>query len=474
MTSSDAKAAKAPMDQSIERVAAALRSGNLSAVELAESAIASHGQHGERLHAYRAFDSESARRAARTADERLKRGDAPPFCGIPVSVKDLYGTSGFDTFAGSARALPEPWTQDAWLVARLREQGAVIMGKTHTVEFAYGAIGINPHWGAPRNPWDADVHRITGGSSSGAGVSLWEGSALLALGSDTGGSIRIPAAMTGTVGHRITHARWSVEGVVPLSTTLDTVGGLTRTVEDAIYFFGSLDPEWGDPQQLRLQLATLPAAGLRVAMPTCTIWDDCQADIVDVLRGAIGRLGAAGWGVGAVDGTLIDEAQHLYMTGGIAGAECMDFLKRDLPEWIDILDPIVGSRLAHAPELGGDQYRSSVARRAQLMSRTNALFAEADVLALPASMATPAPLAELADLGAYGAANVTALRPTCPASMLGLCAITLPVGLDASGMPVGLQFVAPRGHDEALLGAALAVERALGPATDLIGRPPGL
>jgi aspartyl-tRNA(Asn)/glutamyl-tRNA(Gln) amidotransferase subunit A len=108
------------------------------------------------------------------------------------------------------------------------------------------------------------------------------------------------------------------------------------------------------------------------------------------------------------------------------------------------------------------------------MSRTDALFAEADVLALPASMATPAPLAELADLDAYGAANVTALRPACPASMLGLCAITLPVGLDASGMPVGLQFVAPRGHDEALLGAALAVERALGPATDLIGRPPGL
>jgi aspartyl-tRNA(Asn)/glutamyl-tRNA(Gln) amidotransferase subunit A len=475
MTNTDADPPLGALALSFEKVADGLRSGAYSALELTELAIRRHTEHGERLHAYKTFDAEGARVAARTADDRLaSEVDVPPFCGIPVSVKDLYGAQGLPTFAGTARALPESWTRDAWLVARLREQGAVIMGKTHTVELAYGAVGLNPHWGAPLNPWDDGTHRITGGSSAGAGVSLWEGSALLALGSDTGGSIRIPAAMTGTVGHKLTHGRWSVDGVVPLSTTLDTVGALTRSVDDAIYFFGSIDPLWGDPQQLRLQLSTLAAAGLRVAVPDCTIWDDCQTDMAEVLHGSVAAVGSAGWSVSEVDGGLLDEAQHLYMTGGIAGAECLAFLHRELPEWIDILDPIVGSRLVHAPALDSDQYRASMVKRGELMAATGALFEGADVLALPASMATPAPVADLADLDRYGVANVTALRPTCPISMLGLCAITLPVGQDAAGMPVGLQLVAPGGQDEALLGAALAVERVVGGAPATIGRPSGL
>ncbi|NIR35760.1 MAG: amidase, partial [Actinobacteria bacterium] len=174
-----------------------------------------------------------SRRPARPTRGLAADDDPPPLTGIPISVKDLYGVDGLPTFAGTTRALPERWSRDAWLVRRLRDAGAIIVGKTHMVEMAFGGVGLNPSWETPRNPWDAGTHRIPGGSSSGAGVSLWEGSALIALGSDTGGSIRIPAALTGTVGQRTTKGRWPTTGVVPLSPTFDTVGALTRTVEDS-------------------------------------------------------------------------------------------------------------------------------------------------------------------------------------------------------------------------------------------------
>ncbi len=243
------------LSRSIADIASALRRGEFSATELMTAALDRHDQFGERLQAFKLFDSERALESARAADQVLARGhlqandgDAPPLTGIPMSVKDLYGVDGLPTFAGTPKQLPEKWSRDAWLVARLRAAGAITVGKTHMVEMAFGAVGINPHWATPWNPWDDETHRIPGGSSSGAGVSLWEGSALIALGSDTGGSIRIPAAFTGTVGQRTTRGRWPTEGVVPLSHTLDTVGALTRTVEDSIYFFGCVDPQWGAPR----------------------------------------------------------------------------------------------------------------------------------------------------------------------------------------------------------------------------------
>ncbi|HZD03544.1 MAG TPA: amidase, partial [Longimicrobiales bacterium] len=269
-----------PLDRPLTDIAKALRLRKVSAAELVEEAILRHEARGEALHAYKLFDAQGARRAARRSDDVLAAGaDAPPLCGLPVSVKDLYGVEGLPTFAGTARPLPERWSRDGWLVARLREQAAVVMGKTHTVELAYGAIGINPFWDTPRNPWDARVHRIPGGSSSGAGVSLHEGSAVLALGSDTGGSIRIPASMTGVVGHKTTKGRWPTDGVVPLSETLDTVGALTRSVADAAWFFGAVDPGLGEPGALLERLSARAGAGFRIGVARCGIRDDCAPDI---------------------------------------------------------------------------------------------------------------------------------------------------------------------------------------------------
>ena len=444
-------------------------------MELVEEALRRHEQGGEHLQAYKHLDAEGARASARAADQLLDKGGAvPPLCGVPISVKDLYGVRGMPTFAGTAKQLPDVWAEDGWLVGALRAQGAVFVGKTHTVELAYGAVGINPHWGTPWNPWDADEHRVPGGSSCGAGVSLWEGSALLALGSDTGGSIRIPASMTGTVGHKTSKGRWPTTGVVPLSSTLDTVGALTRSVEDSIYFFGAVDPAWEHPSSLLAECEALASAGMRIALPHCTIWGDCQADIGLVLAQALTELGNADCSIVGVDGALLDQAEHLYMNGGMPGAECTDFLARDLPGWMDILHPTVGERLAHAPSLSSSTYAETVAARSGMVAAAGTLFEQCDVLALPTAMITPPTVAECAKFETYVATNAAALRPTCAVGMLGLCSVTIPVGLDQLGMPVGLQLVAPDGRDELALAAALAVERTLGTARERLGPPPGV
>ncbi|MXV95521.1 MAG: amidase, partial [Gemmatimonadetes bacterium] len=225
----------------IARVAAEVRSGATTARSLAEDAIRSY--EASDLGAYIAFDAEGARRRADAVDAAVARGEDPgPLAGVTVSVKDLYGVEGLPIRAGTRRELPDRWQREGFLVRSLRRLGAVVVGKTHTVELAFGGIGLNPNTGTPINPWDPAEHRAPGGSSSGAGVSLWEGSAMLALGSDTGGSVRIPASATGVVGMRHTTGRWPTDGVVPLSTTFDTVGFLTHTVEDTRHVFQAIDP----------------------------------------------------------------------------------------------------------------------------------------------------------------------------------------------------------------------------------------
>jgi len=452
----------------------------VTSVDLVGAAIERHHALGDALHAYRSFDEEAALEQAEAADAVLDRAarrtadPAPPLCGIPVSVKDIYGVDGFPTFAGSARQLPDvPWARDAWLVRRARAAGAVIVGKTHTVEFAYGGVGINPHWGTPRNPWDPATARIPGGSSCGAGVSLWERSAMIALGSDTGGSIRIPAAFTGVVGHKTTRGRWSTEGVVQLSSTFDTVGALTRSVEDSVWFFGAVDPDSGDPARLLDALATSSADDLRVGIPECTIWEACQPDVRHVLDVALNEMEGAGATLTRMVATIMDEAVDLYMSGGIGKAEVHAFLEARLPGALDLLHPTVGHRVANPRTLDSPEYRDALGHQKRLTARADTAFGDCDVIVLPANLLTPPPVEGLAeDLDAYGEVNYATLRPTCPVNLLELCAVSVPVGLDPSGMPVGLQIIGRHGEDETVLGVALAIERVLGTPEARLGIPP--
>jgi len=465
-----------PLALSLAELATEVRERRVSAVEVVQAAIARHQQVDARLHAYKLWDGDRALDAARGIDRSLAAGqDAGPLAGVPVSVKDLFGVDGLPTFAGTPRQLPAKWSKDAWLVGRVRSAGACIVGKTHTVELAFGGVGLNPHWETPWNPWDANVHRIPGGSSAGAGVSLCEGSALIALGSDTGGSVRIPAALTGNVGQRTSLGRWPTTGVVPLSSTLDTVGALTRTVEDAAWFFGTVDPKWGDPRALLRELEGTTTAGLRVAIPRCDIWEECQADIKDALDVALAELEAHGAELIDVDGELLDDGFELALAQRpFAATELRAFLERELPEWLDLVAPIIRERLSHAPGTDDPLYLDALARHRRLVTEAARLFDTADVLALPANNVTPPPVAELADLGRYAQVNRSILRPHYPVSVLGLTAISIPVGLDDTGMPVGLQLVGRGRGDEALLGVALACERALGTAAVALGRPPAV
>src|SRR6201987_1896685 len=230
----------------LAEIVALLGEGKLKARALVEAAIANHERFGGKLMAYSQWAPVHARQCADAADAAFAIGSrAGSLQGIPTSIKDLFAVPGFPTYAGSPKRLPAKFEIDGPVVATLRRQLATVMGKTHMVEFAFGGTGHNAHYGAPYNPWDAPAHRSPGGSSSGAGVSLGEGSALLALGSDPAASVRLPAAMTGNAGLKLTKDRWSSDGIVPLSFTFDTPGILARSMADAAFGFAALEPRPG-------------------------------------------------------------------------------------------------------------------------------------------------------------------------------------------------------------------------------------
>jgi aspartyl-tRNA(Asn)/glutamyl-tRNA(Gln) amidotransferase subunit A len=459
--------------ESLKIIAAALRSGRATSGELVESAIACHETLGGELNAYKTWNAEAARLQARAAD--IARGSGAllgPLQGIPVSVKDLYGVSGWPTFAGTPRRLPAKWEAEGPLVARLRRQLAVVMGKAHTVELAFGGLGVNPHWGTPRNPWDATAHRVPGGSSSGAGVSLCEGSALLALGTDTAGSVRIPASMTGTVGLMISYGRWSTEGIVPLSPSLDVAGVLARSVADAAYAFASLDPEWGEPEALEARIGGVDLQDVRIGVVGAPLWDECSPGIGEAVRAALDALGKAGARLRDVAFPEARDAIDLLHQGYVAAAECDAFLEAELPEWRKELDPIITMRIAQG---GAITARELLLRYRRLKAMARAAlgrFDGLDVIAAPTVPVTPPTVEEVSRIDAYRRVLMLALRNTCVANFMGLCALTIPVGLDKSGMPVGLQFYARPRDEERLLSVGLASERVLGTPRERLGAAP--
>jgi aspartyl-tRNA(Asn)/glutamyl-tRNA(Gln) amidotransferase subunit A len=359
-------------------------------------------------------------------------------------------------------------------VATLRRQLGVIMGKTHMVEFAFGGTGHNNHWDAPYNPWDAAAHRSVGGSSSGAGVSLLEGSALLAFGSDTAGSVRIPASMTGTVGLKVTLARWSSEGVVPLSFTFDTPGLLARSVSDVAYGFAALDPAGIDPVGFIARAGTHDLAAARIGIGDPFLWRDCDAGIAEAAEEAVKALVRAG--AIAREFTLpeAEAAYAVFLEGGPSAVELCSFLDRELPDWLEQLDPVIAPAIRQAETLSARDYLGRIARLRALARTAAPRFDAVDVIASPTLCLTPPLMAEVADAESHLRVNRRIVRNTAAVNYLGLCAITMPVGRDSAGMPVGLQLAAPANAEERLLAVALAAERVLGTAADRLGTPPQL
>ncbi|MEN0068317.1 MAG: amidase [Myxococcota bacterium] len=442
-------------------LAQALSERTLRATDLAEQALSAMS-----LDAYRTTDPAPTRAMARLADEAFDLGvRTGALQGVPVSIKDLYGVPGWPTFAGTPNRLPDRFESPGPLVQALIEQLAVVTGKTHTVEFAFGGIGTNPHAGTPINPFDAAEVRVPGGSSAGAGVSLQEGSAWLALGTDTAGSVRIPAAWTGTVGLKTTAGRWSTEGIVPLSTTLDTAGLLARTVADVAFAFEALDPHSAPLPPVvdlgRVAVGRAPAA----------LWEGASPGVIEAVEAALAELPGP---ASPAAGLPIDEALELFSVGGPVAAELDGFLAHEVPEWRATLDPNVAARVAVAGELPVREYLRRRQRLLGLAELARAVFTEVDVVVSPTVVNTPPRVADLTDPDAYRTQNLLALRNTSVVNYLGLCALTLPCGLDAAGMPVGLQLVGPPHAETRLLGIGLAIERILGPSRERLGIPPRL
>ena len=452
-------------DKSLEEIAAQLRSGGTSVRELIDASATRHAERN--LGAYKTWSGETASATAGSIDWLLKDGyDTGPLMGLPCSVKDLYGVPGLPVFAGTDAQFPDAWQRPGPVVSRLMGQLGVIMGKTHTVEMAFGGIGMNPHWPVPVNPWGGGG-RIPGGSSSGAGVSLVEGSALIALGTDTAGSVRIPASVTGNVGLKITYGRWSCDGIVPLSSSFDTPGVLCRSVDDLRFVFGALDPA-ARPVEARPSVS-----GLRIGLLDGALAEGVDPDIAELVSGALRRMEGDGLILKGADLPQAEPALALFRKGGLAASELAAFLQADMPESITRLDPLVKARVDAAEGLSATDYLIRRQEFARLQAETAATaFKDFDFLACATVAISPPRLTDLGLPETYGAANMQVLRNTAVANLLGLCAITIPVGLDGNDMPVGLMLMAPPLQEERLIAAALGFEQRLGKGRDLLGTAP--
>lgn len=460
------------IDKPLSDILTGLRAGTLSASELYEQARARHTAHGDALFAYRVWDEDHAREQAEAADAAFRAGrDDGPLQGIPVSVKDLFGVSYLDCCAGSPKPLPEEWNTEGPVIRAVRDQNAVLTGKTHMVEFAFGGLGTNAHWPVPRNPWDAENNRVSGGSSSGAGVSLIEGSALVALGSDTAGSVRVPASVTGTVGLKTTAGRWPLKGIVPLSPTFDTPGILTRSVADAAIAFAAIDSRCTG-STAGAAPGPVELAGLRLGIVEQHFWDGCADDIAGPVRDALSELERAGTTLVTLDLPEVEEAYELFRQGSVVSSELRAFMEGTLPGSIETLDPNVSFRMSSALDLDDDEIIRRRGRIDAIQKSANARMAEVDAVLTPTVALTAPALDEITDAKSYSAANLQTLENTCIANLLKFCAITMPVALDAKGIPVGLQLMAPGGSDEKVLSIALGVEQKLGTARERLGRAP--
>ncbi len=458
---------------SLETIAETLRDGGTTAMTLADWAIDNHERRGEAFHAYKTWDSDKLRTQAAAADAVFAAGlDLGPLQGIPVSVKDLIGVSGYPIFAGCPRPLPEKWQADGPVVRAIRHQLRVISGKSHTVQFAFGGMGFNQHWGAPRNPWDADDHRAPGGSSSGAGVSLGEGSALLAIGSDTAGSVRIPACMTGHAGMRPTAGRWSTAGIVPLSSPLDTAGPLTRSAADLALAFAAIDPLITEDARAftqRQREATLADFHIGV----CDwYFDGCEPGIAEGVKAALDELVKQGLRTSPITLPHLDAVTEMFGQGGLHIGEFTSFMNDEMRDYKADLDPTVAIRIAAAATFPASEHIDRLKAMDRMAPEANAAFAGFHAVVGPTLPITPPKMSDIENPEAHLAANFYCVRNTNTVSLLKLCAVTIPVALDAAGMPVGLQIVCPGGQEETALAIAMAFERTLGTPRERLGVPP--
>jgi aspartyl-tRNA(Asn)/glutamyl-tRNA(Gln) amidotransferase subunit A len=434
-----------------------LQAGRTTSRELVEQALARiEDPRGEGGRAFLKVYAGLARAEADHSDRLRCAGVLrSPVEGLPVSVKDLFDVGGDVTLAGSRAFTSMPAAPaDSLAVARLRAAGGVILGRTHMVEFAFGGVGLNAHHATPRNPWNRGVGHVPGGSSSGAAVAQADGMCAMALGTDTRGSIRIPAALCGVAGFKPTARRVPRDGVFPLSSTLDSVGPLANTIRCCAEYDAILA---GEPVQ---PLAALSVPGLRLMLPQSIVLQDLDADVGRAFESALSRLSRAGALIQEVALPLFDAQQDYFREGGLAGAEAAA-VHRPYAALHGQYDPRVRQRVGLGSAISGADYAALQARRAQCARELDAIAAPFDALLMP-SVACIAPSINEAnaDDDAYFRWNTRLLRNAGLVNFFDGCAATLPCH-EPGTAPVGLGVMGTGGRDRHILAVAAAIEEVL-------------
>ena len=464
--------------RSIVELGRAIRAGALTAVAVAEQFLDRIDALEPHLRAFTVVCRDRALAQARAADAQLGAGiDLGPLHGIPYAAKDLYDVAGLPTTAGTRLLADNVPEADCAVVDRLTRAGMVLLGKTITVQFAYGGAGINTDQGTPHNPWHPEPH-LPGGSSSGTGVAVAAGLAPMGLGSDTGGSVRIPASMCGVTGLKTTVGRISRSGVYPLSASLDSVGPLTRDVADAAIVYEAMQGH--DPADSTTRGQTphdvtsgidRGVSGLTLGVPRAVFWEDCDAEVERLVREAIAHLESLGAKVVDIEFEPAEAARRLNPRGLVIAAEAYEVNRRLVDSGIEALDPVVAFRIVQGRDIPAHEYLATV--RAWEALRADAVRAldGIDGLLCPTVMVPPAPVADaLASTETYAERNLQALRNTAIGNILALCGLSVPCGFTAGGLPVGLMIYG-KPFDEA---PVLRVGHAYQRSTDWHRRHPAL
>ena len=431
-----------------------LAAGRTTSRELVEQALAKiAAPYGEGARAFLKVYADSARSEADHADRLRKAGvHRSPIDGLPVSLKDLFDVAGDVTRAGS-KVLAIEAKKDAAAVARLRAAGAIFVGRTNMVEFAFGGVGLNPHYGTPRNPWDRQAARVPGGSSSGAAVAQAEGMCMMALGSDTRGSIRGPAALCGVVGFKPTARRVPRAGAFPLSYTLDSVGPLANSVACCAAYDAVLSGEDGE-------LPPLAAKGLRLLLPRSIALEDLDAEVGQAFERSLKKLASAGALLTELPVPAFNRQEEYFKGGGLAGAEVVH-VHRPYIARVAEYDPRVGKRIGLGTAVTGADYVGLLRLRAEFMREIETLAAPYDAIVMPTVPCVAPTIAETESSDEnYFRWNFRIMRNNGLINFLDGCAVTMPCH-EKGAAPVGLMVCGTAGTDRRILAVAAAVERAL-------------
>ena len=447
----------------LAELAADLATGRTSSRALVEACLEKiEDPSGEGRRAFLHVDRGSARAQADAMDLLRSSGAAPsPYAGIPISIKDLFDITGQVTRAGSTVLANRPAaTQDATCVARLRRAGFVLIGRTNMSEFAFSGLGMNPHYGTPRNPWErphtshADAStqgRVPGGSSSGAAISVADGMAHGALGTDTGGSCRIPAAFTGLVGYKPTASRVPRTGAIPLSTTLDSIGPIARSVACC----ATLDAILANDSPTNLTDRSL--AGMRFAIPTTFVLEDTDADVAAHFERSLSRMSAAGARIERIDVPEFADIPSINAKGGFSAAESYTWHRPLIESQGAAYDPRVLVRIQRGATQTAADYIELLAARRAFIAAVKERIVRFDALVFPTTPVIPPRIAALQTDDEFFRVNGLVLRNPAVINLLDGCAISIPNHAEGEP-PTGLMLACPGGQDHHLFRCAAAAE----------------